>query len=122
MRYRKIAGSAIKKVSVRQIRGIDNLRGIAILLVIYHHVYAEPLRQAVAHSFGVYPWIIGHGWMGVSIFCSDFVLALPFFVGSTRMESRQDTWRFVEFLRSNIPDIFSLRERELAHLPSPPSR
>jgi hypothetical protein len=40
---------------------MQNAKEIAILLVIYNQVYAGPLRQAVAHSFGDYPWIIGHG-------------------------------------------------------------
>jgi hypothetical protein len=61
--------------------------------------------------------------MGVSIFfnLSGFVLALPFFVGSTAWRAGRmlgalttDIRKFVEVQRSNILDISLLREREPA--------
>jgi hypothetical protein len=59
--------------------------------------------------------------MGVSIFfnLSGFVLALPFFVGSTAWRAdgtlgafTTDVRKFVEIQRSNILDVSLLRERE----------
>jgi peptidoglycan/LPS O-acetylase OafA/YrhL len=82
--------------SVHRIEAVDGLRGVAFLLVTYQHVYSHALRDAVSRKLGIYPWVIGHGWMGVNVFfiLSGFVLALPFFTGSARMETHRDVWRF----------------------------
>src|SRR5690349_21512846 len=75
---------------------IDGLRGIAILLVIYQHVYSVALRDVISKNFGVFPWVIGHGWMGVSLFfiLSGFVLALPFFVAPGQMTTLSSALHF----------------------------
>lgn len=55
---------------------VDGLRGIAIVAVVFHHLFARGLED-----FGwIARWLLGNGWLGVDLFfiLSGFVLHLPF--------------------------------------------
>lgn len=87
-----------------RIPAIDGLRGIAILLVIYQHLFAGAVMDAVRSRFGTYPWVIGNGWMGVGLFfiLSGFVLALPFFASDRPLEF----WGFVRHRAKRLLPLF----------------
>ena len=57
---------------------IDGLRGLAILAVLYQHAFSHGIAR-LAGEHGLFPYLQGNGWMGVSLFfiLSGFVLALP---------------------------------------------
>jgi len=76
---------------------IDGLRGLAIFAVIYQHAYAAALIKLTReHGVMPQPYLMGNGWMGVSLFfiLSGFVLSLPYFAGKRSMVSGDDVTNF----------------------------
>lgn len=87
--------------SIRErIDAIDGLRGLAIALVMYVHVFASltpPGHQTVwLGDVEIHPYsVIANGWVGVNLFFIDsgFVLFLPFASGEKRIGSWDDVRR-----------------------------
>jgi peptidoglycan/LPS O-acetylase OafA/YrhL len=101
------AGARTDEAAAR-IAPVDGLRGLAILAVVFQHDYAPYLTQAVvATGLLPHPYLIGNGWMGVSLFfvLSGFVLSLPFFEGRRKFESGSD---YVGFVRHRAHRLLPL--------------
>ncbi len=83
-------------MSARRIEAVDGLRGIAILMVIFEHIYKEATAAFISETFGVYPWLTNQGFLGVGIFfvLSGFVLTLPFADGKRTLSTRSDVSNF----------------------------
>ena len=80
---------------------ISGLRGIAILSVLYHHLFyrfTSPGYGAVSlGGFDLLPLsFLSNGWMGVNLFfaLSGFVLAYPYFSGRRSMDTVSDAKQF----------------------------
>ncbi len=83
-------------MSSRRIDAVDGLRGIAILMVIFHHIYKREVANFISETFGVYPWLTNQGFLGVGIFfvLSGFVITLPFADGKRAISTRSDLSKF----------------------------
>lgn len=53
--------------TTNRVRGLDGVRGFAILWVLLYHLYALPSKAAWASIPGL-GWFAGLGWIGVSLF------------------------------------------------------
>jgi peptidoglycan/LPS O-acetylase OafA/YrhL len=81
---------------------IDILRGVAILMVIYHHLYGDNITVPGWHGFWIgdipfFPFtILSNGFQGVALFfiLSGFVLSLPYFSGRRHMQNWSDARQF----------------------------
>ncbi len=87
--------------SVNRLAFIDGLRGLAILGVIYHHLFSAftPPGYEATTIFGVevYPYaLLSNGWLGVSLFffLSGFVLYYPYINQNRQMNSRKSVMDF----------------------------
>ncbi len=91
-----------------RLAAVDGLRGIAIFMVIYQHVYAGPVRQNFRDMTGGFAYIIGNAWMGVGLFfiLSGFVLALPFAEGKRSLHDRADFNEFYKRRFARIGPLF----------------
>lgn len=61
----------------------DGLRGVAILVVIFHHAFGHVLYKQ-------FPWAVQSGWMGVNLFfiLSGFVLMRPYVLRQRSLDTR----------------------------------
>ena len=72
-------------ISRRHIPELDGIRGIAVLLVVYHHYLWGPLQQSFPDAAGGMAMVTrgtGFGWMGVDLF---FVLS-GFLIGGILLD------------------------------------
>jgi peptidoglycan/LPS O-acetylase OafA/YrhL len=72
---------------------LNGLRGIAILAVILHHLFSEPLGAMHLHVAGVpLAPLVTNGWLGVNLFfvLSGFVLYLPYASGQRQLRGMDD--------------------------------
>ncbi|HEY4997605.1 MAG TPA: acyltransferase family protein, partial [Usitatibacter sp.] len=84
-------GAGSVRAEAGSIPGLDGLRGVAVLWVIFFHAYVlrpesgDPWMDLVARSPFVEP-VVGAGYLGVDLFflISGFLLALPWFVHAMR--------------------------------------
>lgn len=88
---------------VRKIAAINALRGVAILGVMYQHLFWKNTYPGFHHvelsGLHIFPLtFLSNGWAGVNLFfiLSGFVLFLPYADGRRRMSSRTD---FADFYR-----------------------
>jgi peptidoglycan/LPS O-acetylase OafA/YrhL len=74
---------------------IDGLRGFAILAVLYQHGFSHGVARVLGNH-GLFPYLQGNGWMGVSLFflLSGFVLALGFVGPQRKPPDATETRRF----------------------------
>ncbi|WP_354101362.1 acyltransferase [Bradyrhizobium sp. RT5a] len=77
---------------------VNGLRGVAILMVVLHHLFipyagSAPLHPGQLDRDGIFAAFIANAWLGVQIFfvLSGFVLYLPYRLG------RRKTLRFSDF-------------------------
>lgn len=96
-------------MSARRIEAVDGLRGIAILMVIFHHVYKGAVSAFISEMFGVHPWLANQGFLGVGVFfvLSGFVLALPFADGKRTISSRSDVSKFYIARATRLYPLFA---------------
>ena len=78
---------------------INGLRGVAILAVIWHHLFGLYFKpgSVVALPAAAGPAVyLSYGWIGVQLFfvLSGFVLYLPYAEGRARLETTADLWSF----------------------------
>lgn len=78
---------------------INGLRGVAILAVIWHHLfglYFKPGSAAALPAASGPAVYLSYGWIGVQLFfvLSGFVLYLPYAEGRAKLETRADVWQF----------------------------
>jgi peptidoglycan/LPS O-acetylase OafA/YrhL len=93
--YQQFA-SANSKIGV-----VNGLRGIAILMVVLHHLFIpyagrNPLHAGQIDPNGIFAAFIADAWLGVNIFfvLSGFVLYLPYRLGRRKIEGLTDFWTF----------------------------
>jgi peptidoglycan/LPS O-acetylase OafA/YrhL len=83
-----------KKIVVPE---IDGLRGVAIIAVVLHHLFSQPLTALHLRPLGI-PLnpLFGNGWLGVNLFfiLSGFVLYLPYAAGQRAIASQRDWTSF----------------------------
>ncbi|HEY9774099.1 MAG TPA: acyltransferase [Planktothrix sp.] len=105
------------KIRLPKLPVINGLRGLAILLVIYHHVIVPPLTAYLAHlhtlrvsglSVPASELFFKQGWMGVNLFfiLSGFVLYLPYYLGARTMQSRADVVDFYKRRAARLMPLF----------------
>lgn len=93
-----------------RIPAIDGLRGIAILMVLYQHLYAGPVLGLLEKgSFGS-KIAVSTAWFGVNIFfvLSGFVLAVPFLNGNRKMETREHAKTFLNHRAWRLLPLFAV--------------
>ncbi|MBR0934938.1 acyltransferase [Bradyrhizobium jicamae] len=79
---------------------VNGLRGIAILMVVLHHLFIPFAGSNPMHpgqlAAGIFSAFIADAWLGVHIFfvLSGFVLYLPYRLGRRRIEAGADVWSF----------------------------
>jgi peptidoglycan/LPS O-acetylase OafA/YrhL len=80
---------------------VNGLRGVAILMVVLHHLFIpyagrNPLHAEEIDPNGLFAAFVSDAWLGVNIFfvLSGFVLYLPCRLGSRRIEGLADFWSF----------------------------
>ncbi|HBS47675.1 TPA: hypothetical protein DEO28_04925 [Candidatus Dependentiae bacterium] len=89
-----------ENLSNNKIEVIDGLRGLAILMVLYHHILRGPaleLIHDIGRFLGVGQWIgVWAGWLGVNLFfiLSGFVLFRPYFLQLRKMSNLSDVFAF----------------------------
>jgi peptidoglycan/LPS O-acetylase OafA/YrhL len=86
---------------VKKIGVINGLRGLAILGVIYQHLFWETTRpgwrSVDVAGIKFFPFtLVSNGWIGVNLFfiLSGFVLFLPYAEGARKIDSAKDAARF----------------------------
>ena len=92
---------------------IDGLRGIAIIGVIYHHLFwhtTSPGYGSVSFmDFELYPLtMLSNGWMGVNLFffLSGFVLYLPFAMNRRSFDNPADIAKFYKRRAKRLLPLF----------------
>lgn len=89
---------------------VDGLRGIAILMVIWHHLAGESSR--VPLSLGPFSLpnnpLLANGWMGVNLFffLSGLVLYLPYAAGQRAMITGADVSGFLHHRARRLLPLF----------------
>ena len=80
-----------------KIGAVNGLRGIAILMVVLHHLFSQYAGPNLVHPGeidpdGIFAAFISNAWLGVNIFfvLSGFVLYLPYRLGRRRIKSAAD--------------------------------
>lgn len=88
---------------------IDGLRGLAMVAVLYQHAYSHGVGAALT-TRGIFPYLQGNGWMGVSLFfiLSGFVLALPFVGTEHRMQRLPDVLAFYARRARRLLPLFAI--------------
>ncbi len=91
-----------------RLAAVDGLRGVAIFMVIYQHVYAGPIRRGFLETTGGFAYVVGNAWMGVGLFfiLSGFVLALPFAEGKRSLSDRDDFKAFYSRRFARLMPLF----------------
>lgn len=91
----------IKTSAAPKIGAVNGLRGIAIFMVVMHHLFipftpANALHPGEIDSNGLFAAFINHASLGVDIFfvLSGFVLYLPYCMQRRQMASRADLLAF----------------------------
>lgn len=76
---------------------VNGFRGIAILMVVLHHLFipyaaSEPLHAGQLDPNGIFAAFIANAWLGVPLFfvLSGFVLYLPYRLGRRNIEALAD--------------------------------
>ena len=90
------SGSTSSKIGV-----VNGLRGVAILMVVLHHMFIpyagrNPLHPGELDPNGLFAAFITDAWLGVHIFfvLSGFVLYLPYCLGRRQIDGLADFWTF----------------------------
>lgn len=88
-----------EKAARPKLEVINGLRGVAILAVIWHHLfglYFKPGSAAALPAASGPAFYLSYGWIGVQLFfvLSGFVLYLPYAEGRARLETAADLWSF----------------------------
>ena len=88
---------------------VDGLRGIAVLAVLYQHAFSHGVAREIG-AYGVFPYLLGNGWLGVSLFfiLSGFVLALPFVGREGRMASPSNALAFYRRRTQRLVPLFAI--------------
>ncbi|MDA9488044.1 acyltransferase family protein [Bradyrhizobium sp. CCBAU 11361] len=80
---------------------VNGFRGIAILMVVLHHLFIpyaakDPLHAGQLDPNGIFAAFIANAWLGVPLFfvLSGFVLYLPYRLGRRNIESLADVRSF----------------------------
>ncbi|WBL82517.1 acyltransferase [Bradyrhizobium xenonodulans] len=80
---------------------VNGFRGIAILMVVLHHLFVpyaakDPLHTGQLDPDGIFAAFIANAWLGVPLFfvLSGFVLYLPYRLGRRKVESLADVRLF----------------------------
>jgi len=97
-----------------RIGAINGLRGIAILGVVWHHLFAHGLTPPGSYSveflnFTLLPLtIFSNGWLGVNLFfiLSGFVLFYPFALNRRKMANWSDCGRFYSRRARRLMPLF----------------
>lgn len=79
-----------------KIAAINGLRGIAIVGVIWQHIFANWFSLPKVGPYHWYDPLVTNGWTGVNLFfiLSGFVLFLPYAQGSRSVEGLKDVFEF----------------------------
>lgn len=94
---------------------INGLRALAILGVVWHHVFG-PQFVPGAHPIAIGSWVLpanplgSNGWLGVNLFffLSGFVLFLPYATGQRAFASQQNIHDFWEHRARRLLPLFYL--------------
>jgi peptidoglycan/LPS O-acetylase OafA/YrhL len=90
---------------------IDGLRGVAICAVIFQHAFSHGISPAlVATGVVGFPYLVGNGWMGVSLFfiLSGFVLSLPYTGAETKFYDPTETIAFYRRRARRLLPLFAI--------------
>jgi peptidoglycan/LPS O-acetylase OafA/YrhL len=102
-------------LSDRKIASINGLRGVAIALVIVHHLFIpyyirEPARAVLFDQEGPLGVAIRNAAHGVDIFfvLSGFVLYLPYRLLVRSFDTRGDIWRFYRHRANRLVPLYAI--------------
>ncbi|MBH5368993.1 acyltransferase family protein [Bradyrhizobium glycinis] len=92
---------------------VNGLRGIAILMVVLHHLFIpyagrNPLHAGELAADGIFTSFITYAWLGVPIFfvLSGFVLYLPYRMGRRTISGPPDFWAFYLHRASRLLPLY----------------